>query len=102
MGKIISNKFKIFNRSKKKISLDRFIYSLGIRHIGQENAKIIAKHLKTAINFLNYNDKNIESLSNIDGIGGTQIQSIKKFFLNKTNLKVLSELGKNLKIENMY
>ena len=36
---------------------------------------------------------NIESLSNIDGIGPvTQIKSIKKFFLNKTNLKVLSEL----------
>ena len=33
--------------------------------------------------------KNIENLSNIDGIGDTQIQSIKKFFLNKTNLKVL-------------
>ena len=102
MGKIISIKFKIFNRTKKIISLDRFIYSLGIRHIGQENAKIIARHLKKAINFLKlHDDKNIESLSNIDGIGNTQIQSIKKFFLNKTNLKVLSELWKNLKIENI-
>ena len=43
---------------------------------------------------------NIESLSNIDGIGTTQIQSIKKFFSNKTNLKVLSELDRDLKIEN--
>ena len=101
MGKIISIKFKILIDQKKQISLDRFIYSLGIRHIGQENAKIIARHLKTAINFFELSDgKNIESLSNIDGIGSTQIQSIKKFFLNKTNIKVLSELGKNLKIEN--
>ena len=38
---------------------------------------------------------------NIDGIGSTQIQSIKNFFLNKINLKVLSELSKNLKIENV-
>ena len=38
---------------------------------------------------------------NIDGIGSTQIQSIKNFFLNKTNLKVLSELSKNLKIESV-
>ena len=96
---IINLKFSI--EQKKKVSLDRFIYSLGIRHIGQENAKIIAKHLKTAINFFKLpNDKNIESLTNIDGIGSTQIQSIKKFFLNKTNIKVLSELGRNLKIEN--
>mgnify|MGYP001368589783 FL=1 len=45
-------------------------------------------------------DKNIDNLSNIDGIGPTQIQSIKNFFLNKTNLNVLIELNKNLSIEN--
>ena len=101
MGKIIHKKFKIFNRTKKKISLDRFIYSLGIRHIGQENSKLIARHLKNTINFFKLpNGVNIESLSNIDGIGKTQIQSIKSFFSNKTNLKVISELDKNLKIEN--
>ena len=49
--------------------------------------------------FLDYQENNIENLSNIDGIGITQIQSIKKFFLNKTNLKVLSELEKNLLIK---
>jgi DNA ligase (NAD+) len=100
-GKLSVSNLKYSIDQKKQISLDRFIYSLGIRHIGQENAKIIARHLKTAINFFELPDgKNIESLSNIDGIGSTQIQSIKKFFLNKTNIKVLSELGKNLKIEN--
>jgi len=100
-GELSVTNLKFSIEQKKKISLDRFIYSLGIRHIGQENAKIIARHLRTTKNFFKlYDDKNIESLSNIDGIGSTQIQSIKKFFLNKTNLKVLSELGKNLKIEN--
>jgi DNA ligase (NAD+) len=92
-------KFSI--KLKKEISLDRFIYSLGIRHIGQENAKLIARHLKTAGNFSKLpHDKNIEGLSNIDGIGSTQIQSIRKFFLNKTNLKVLVELVNNLQIKN--
>jgi DNA ligase (NAD+) len=100
-GKLSVSNLKYSIEKKKRISLDRFIYSLGIRHIGQENAKIIARHVKTVINFFKLpDDKNIENLSNIDGIGSTQIQSIKKFFLNKTNLKVLSELGKNLKIEN--
>ena len=37
-------------------------------------------------------------LSNIDGIGETQVQSIKNFFLNKVNLDVLAELKKILKI----
>jgi DNA ligase (NAD+) len=101
-GKLSVANLKFSIQQKKQISLDRFIYSLGIRHIGQENAKLIARHLKTAKNFFELtNKKDIESLSNIDGIGSTQIQSIKKFFLNKTNLNVLKELDKNLKIENV-
>jgi len=97
---VVNLKFSI--EKKIIILLDRFIYALGIRHIGQENAKLIARHLKTANNFFKLSDnKNIEGLSNIDGIGSTQIQSIKKFFLNKTNLNVLLELGKNLKIQEM-
>ncbi|NQW07674.1 MAG: NAD-dependent DNA ligase LigA, partial [Candidatus Pelagibacter sp.] len=101
-GRLSSTNLRFSIEQKIIISLDRFIYALGIRHIGQENAKLIARHLKTADNFFKLSDnKNIESLFNIDGIGSTQIQSIKKFFLNKTNLNVLSELGKNLKIQNM-
>ena len=100
-GKLSVKNLKFSINKKKKISLDRFIYSLGIRHIGQENAKLMARHLKTAKNFLRLTDgKNIENLSNIDGIGLIQTQSIQKFFLNKTNMKVLFELDRNLKIEN--
>jgi DNA ligase (NAD+) len=100
-GKLSVTNLKSSIEQKKKITLDRFIYSLGVRHIGQENAKLIARHLKTAINFSKLAQKEkLDSLTNIDGIGSTQIQSIKKFFLNKTNLEVLSELEKNLKIEN--
>ena len=82
---------------KKKISLERFIYSLGIRHIGQENAKLLARHLKSPENFLDLTtNKFMNELVNIDGIGATQIKSINNFFLNKTNLKVLTELKKIL------
>ena len=69
---------------KKKISLERFIYSLGIRHIGLENAKLISKYLESSKNFsLLSKNKNYDDLSNIDGIGDTQINSIKNFFLIK-------------------
>ena len=85
--------------NKKKISLDRFIYSLGIRHIGQENAKLLARHLKSSENFFNLlTNKSMSELANIDGIGDTQIKSINNFFFNKTNIKVLSELKKLLTI----
>ena len=75
---------------------------MGIRHIGQENAKLIALHLKSSLNFTKLSEnKYINNLSNIDGIGPTQIQSIKNFFSNKTNLNVLNQLNKNLLILNV-
>ncbi len=85
---------------KKNISFERFIYAIGIRHIGFENAKLIAKTLKSPENFFSLSKENkIDDLLNIDGIGETQITSLKKFFLNKTNLKVIQDLQKILKIK---
>ena len=43
----------------------------------------------------------MNDLVNIDGIGETQIKSIKNFFLNKTNIEVLSELKDILNIANV-
>ena len=87
------------NKSKK-LKLDKFIYSLGIRHIGQENAKLISEFLGNYSNFVKLKEqKNIEDLSNIDGIGETQITSLKNFFKNNLNLKVISSLSKVLIIE---
>ncbi len=85
---------------RKKISLDRLIYSLGIRHIGLENAKIISKHLKNIKKFLELSKINkIDELLNVDGIGETQIKSIKNFFMNETNLNVVYKLNEVLLIE---
>ena len=87
------------NKSKK-LKLDKFIYSLGIRHIGQENAKLISEFLGNYSNFVKLKEqKNIEDLSNIDGIGETQITSLKNFFKNNLNLQVISSLNKVLIIE---
>ena len=98
-GNLSASNLKYAIEKSKKINLDRFIYSLGIRHIGQENAKLIAQHLKNSENFFNLS-KNVdmENLLYIDGIGETQIKSIKKFFLNKINQNILKELKKNMKI----
>ena len=98
-GNLSVSNLKYSIESKKIIFLERFIYALGIRHIGQENAKLLARHLRSADNFFKLSINNdMNDLVNIDGIGETQIKSIKNFFLNKTNLKVLSELKKILKI----
>ena len=84
---------------KKTITFERFIFALGIRHIGLENAKLISKNLKSIKNFLLLSKKNnLKELLNIDGIGETQINSVKNFLENNTNIKVLNELGKILKV----
>ena len=57
------------------------------------------KNFKILKNFLSLsNKKNFNELLNIDGIGETQINSI-KFFLNNTNIKVLNKLDKILRLE---
>ena len=99
-GKLSVANLKYSINLKKTISFERFIYSLGIRHIGLENAKLISKHLKSPSNFiLMEKNKNFKELLNIDGIGETQINSIKKFFSNTTNIKVIKELLKILNIQ---
>ncbi len=86
-------------KNQKNINLDKFIYSLGIRYIGQENAKLLAEHLKNFENFYNLSKISyIDNLANIDGIGETQVKSIKKFFSNKININILEKLRKNMKI----
>ncbi len=98
-GKLSVLNLKYAIEKSKKISLDRFIYALGIRHIGQESAKLLAQHLKSIENFHKLSKTNdIENLSNIDGIGETQIKSIRTFFSNKINLQVLEKLKKIMKI----
>ena len=95
----VENLKNSINKSKK-LKLDKFIYSLGIRHIGQENAKLISEFLKDYSNFIKLTDEHkIDELSNIDGIGETQISSLKNFFKNKTNLKVIISLGGILTFE---
>ena len=85
---------------KKVISFEKLIYALGIRHIGLENAKLLSKHLKSLKNFLSLSKSDsFNELLNIDGIGETQISSVKNFFKSNTNIKVLKELEKILHVK---
>ena len=100
-GKKSINNLKYSINEKKNISLEKFIFSLGIRHIGLENAKLISRNLKSSKNFIAlHNTNKFNELLNIDGIGETQIKSLKNFFSNKDNLKVINELDKILLIKN--
>ncbi len=73
---------------------------MGIRHIGLENAKLLSKHFASFLEFKNLSKQtNYKDLLNIDGIGETQVNSIKSFFSNEANKKVLNELEKVLLIK---
>ena len=101
-GKLSVSNLKHAIEKSKKTSLERFIYSLGIRHIGQENAKLLAEHLKSINNFYKLMKiDDIENLSNIDGIGETQIKSIKSFFSKKINLNILKKLKENMEVSDL-
>ena len=92
-GKLsIKNLQNAINKSKN-IVLDRFIYSIGIRHIGQENAKILGNFFKKSKKFSElFSAKKrkdiLTNLEDLDGIGDTQIKSIEDFFPTRKILKL--------------
>ena len=88
----------------KVISLNKFIYSIGIRHIGQENAKILSSFFISVEKFsllFNESKRNffLKNLIDLDGIGETQIKSIEAFCSNKRNIHVVKSLIETLKIK---
>ncbi|MDA8671364.1 NAD-dependent DNA ligase LigA [Candidatus Pelagibacter sp.] len=101
-GKLSVENLRYSINQKKNISLERLIFALGIRHIGLENAKLLSKYFTSFLNFQNLSKSNkFDDLLNIDGIGDTQVTSIKSFFANEINVQVLSELGNILVIKNV-
>jgi len=97
-----SNLEKAIKKSQK-ISLDKLIFAIGIRHIGQENAKTLAKYFVNIKKFkeLFYGKKRkkiLNYLLELDGIGETQVKSLETFFLNSSNLNTVSNLIKELNV----
>ena len=100
-GKLSVENLRYSVDEKKQISLERFIYSLGIRHIGLENAKLLSRYFGSFQKFKNLSKKNnYMDLLNIDGIGETQLVSIKNFFSKNINVTILNELDKVLNVQN--
>ena len=104
-GELSINNLKKAIKKSKIISLDRFIFSIGIRHIGQENAKILASFFSSIKNFsklFNLEDRKkiLLSLADLDGIGETQIESIDNFFSSKLNKEIIKKLIDKLDISN--
>tara|TARA_B100000989_G_scaffold236806_1_gene183710 strand:+ start:2197 stop:4209 length:2013 start_codon:yes stop_codon:yes gene_type:complete len=99
-GELSVNNLKSSIENSKKVSLQRLIYSIGIRHIGIENAKLISDNVKNISNFTEIiKNNNFEKFLSIDGIGETQVRSLKSFFSNQRNVNIIIDLKKVLNVE---
>ena len=76
--------------NKSKItSLSRYLYSLGLRYLGENNSELIALYLRNKTRFKNFvQSKNLKKqLENIDGLGEKVISSFINYFSDKSNLE---------------
>ena len=104
-GELSINNLKKAIDKSQMISLDKFIYSIGIRHIGQENAKILSSFFGSIKEFSKLFDaktrkKILVNLVDLDGIGETQVYSVDNFFSNLTNTRITKDLIDKLIIKN--
>jgi len=91
--------------ARRTIALDRFIFGLGIRHIGETTAVVMARGYLTAAAFLAAMDKvadrdpeAMEELDNLDQIGGAVIEAAAAYFAEDHNRAVVQNLVAELTI----
>lgn len=95
----VKNLFSAINE-RKKISLPRFIYALGIPQVGAATARLLAKNYGSFDNLQSQMmAKQTEKLVNIDGIGASMASDIVEFFGEQHNLNVIANLRKYVTIE---
>jgi DNA ligase (NAD+) len=95
--------------ARRKITLNKAIYALGIRHIGETNARLLARHYGTLDTFLDgmkaagkgEESEAYRELNNIGGIGEVVADALVEFFKEKHNREALDRLFKQIEVEPM-
>jgi DNA ligase (NAD+) len=103
-GELSAQKLFAAIEARRNVKLDRFIYALGIRHVGEITARLLARNYGTAENFLKAmcaaaKDREGEAfaeLDNIEGIGPTVAASVADFFAEPHNVAVVEDLLKEV------
>ncbi len=89
MGEKSANNLKNALEKSKSNQLYRLIYALGIRHIGEKAAKILAKKYKSIDSLIKASS---DELTQIPDIGNTMALSIKEFFGQEQNISLINRL----------
>jgi len=82
-------------KQKSIIPLDRFIYSLGIRHIGTTSAKLLAGRFYKMEDLISASE---EELISVEGVGAVMAQELRAFFSEPFNLQLISDLQEYIQI----
>jgi DNA ligase (NAD+) len=98
-GEQSARKLRDAIEARRRITLDRFIYALGIRQVGQQTAKLLARHYRSFDRWreamLAARDKESDGwreLNDIHGIGEDMAEDIVDFFREPHNLELLDDL----------
>jgi len=106
-AKSVEKLFKAID-ARRKIGLDRFIYALGIRHVGETTARDLAKALgtidafKDAVKAATKGGKGSEAyaeIDNIEGIGETVVDALIDFYGEPHNVKALEDLLEHVDVQ---
>ena len=89
MGEKLADNMLNSIKESKKTTLKRFIYSLGMRQVGETTADLLAKYFTSIENF---KKATIEDLENIEGIGEISAKSIYDFLNNDKSKKIIDDL----------
>ncbi len=86
----------------KEISLEKFIFALGIRNVGEENSILLTMRIRANYVRIDANsfikivqNLSFEKLNNIEGVGEVVAQSIYNYFHNKKNIEFINKLFEN-------
>ncbi len=90
--------------ARRNIALDRFIFALGIRHVGETTARLLARFYGTIDDFLaamleavkGKDAEAFKDLGAIEGIGETVAEAIAEFFAEPQNVRVVNDLLKEV------
>jgi DNA ligase (NAD+) len=89
--------------ARRSIALNRFLYSLGIRHVGETNARRLARHFGDweALRAAARAENAAEELSSVEGVGPVVAEAVADFFAEPRNEAALDALLKEVTIEPM-
>ena len=104
-GAVSANKLFEAIRKRKKISLDRFIYALGINQVGEVTAKLLARSYTSLAEFRkkidaaqNRESKEYEHLGSINGIGPIVADKIVTFFSEPHNISIIDDIISQIEV----